>query len=74
MAKWLAYLFVYIFMQGIPFAKICELIDVSDSLIVRTIVRLDEICWSKKNVASIIGNSTLPKKMKSTSNLIRRKN
>ena len=59
-------------LQGTPFAEICELTDVPEGLIVRTIVRLDETCREFKNAASIMGNSALHKKMESASNAIKR--
>ena len=59
-------------LQGTPFAEICELTDVPEGLIVRTIVRLDETCREFKNAAAIMGNSALHKKMDSASNAIKR--
>jgi antiviral helicase SKI2 len=59
-------------MQGTPFADICELTDVSEGIIVRTIVRLDETCREFRNAASIMGNSALFKKMEIASNAIKR--
>lgn len=59
-------------LQGTPFADICELTDVPEGLIVRTIVRLDETCREFKNAASIMGNSALHKKMEAASNAIKR--
>lgn len=58
--------------QGTPFADICELTDVPEGLIVRTIVRLDETCREFKNAAAIMGNSALYKKMEAASNAIKR--
>ncbi|KAM0953407.1 putative RNA helicase [Dioscorea sansibarensis] len=63
---------VYEWAKGTPFAEICELTDVPEGLIVRTIVRLDETCREFKNAASIMGNSALHKKMESASNAIKR--
>ncbi|WOG95756.1 hypothetical protein DCAR_0415083 [Daucus carota subsp. sativus] len=57
---------------GTPFADICELTDVPEGLIVRTIVRLDETCREFKNAAAIMGNSALHKKMEIASNAIKR--
>lgn len=65
----LSYLY---FFQGTPFAEICELTDVPEGLIVRTIVRLDETCREFKNAALIMGNSALHKKMEIASNAIKR--
>ncbi|KAK9168229.1 hypothetical protein Syun_000369 [Stephania yunnanensis] len=63
---------VYEWAKGTPFADICELTDVPEGLIVRTIVRLDEICREFRNAAAIMGNSTLYKKMETASNAIKR--
>ncbi|OMO90526.1 hypothetical protein COLO4_19087 [Corchorus olitorius] len=63
---------VYEWAKGTPFADICELTDVPEGLIVRTIVRLDETCREFKNAAAIMGNSSLHKKMESASNAIKR--
>ncbi|XP_042452594.1 DExH-box ATP-dependent RNA helicase DExH11-like isoform X1 [Zingiber officinale] len=63
---------VYEWAKGTPFADICELTDVPEGLIVRTIVRLDETCREFKNAASIMGNSSLYKKMETASNAIKR--
>lgn len=60
------------FPQGTPFADICELTDVPEGLIVRTIVRLDETCREFRNAAAIMGNSALYKKMETASNAIKR--
>ncbi|KAK7301822.1 hypothetical protein RJT34_12698 [Clitoria ternatea] len=63
---------VYEWAKGTPFADICELTDVPEGLIVRTIVRLDETCREFKNAAAIMGNSPLCKKMEIASNAIKR--
>lgn len=63
---------VYEWAKGTPFADICELTDVPEGLIVRTIVRLDETCREFKNGAAIMGNSALCKKMEAASNAIKR--
>ncbi|XP_038706766.1 DExH-box ATP-dependent RNA helicase DExH11 isoform X2 [Tripterygium wilfordii] len=63
---------VYEWAKGTPFADICELTDVPEGLIVRTIVRLDETCREFKNAAAIIGNSALYKKMETAANAIKR--
>ncbi|XP_024988719.1 DExH-box ATP-dependent RNA helicase DExH11 isoform X1 [Cynara cardunculus var. scolymus] len=63
---------VYEWAKGTPFADICELTDVPEGLIVRTIVRLDETCREFKNAAAIMGNSALCKKMEAASNAIKR--
>lgn len=66
------YLICPYYLQGTPFADICELTDVPEGMIVRTIVRLDETCREFKNAASIMGNSALYKKMETASNAIKR--
>lgn len=63
---------VYEWAKGTPFADICELTDVPEGLIVRTIVRLDETCREFRNAAAIMGNSALHKKMEIASNAIKR--
>ncbi|XP_021720755.1 DExH-box ATP-dependent RNA helicase DExH11-like [Chenopodium quinoa] len=63
---------VYEWAKGTEFADICELTDVPEGLIVRTIVRLDETCREFRNAAAIMGNSALYKKMESASNAIKR--
>lgn len=63
---------VYEWAKGTPFADICELTDVPEGMIVRTIVRLDETCREFKNAAAIMGNSALYKKMETASNAIKR--
>lgn len=63
---------MYPILQGTPFADICELTDVPEGLIVRTIVRLDETCREFRNAAAIMGNSALHKKMEIASNAIKR--
>ncbi|KAL2332921.1 hypothetical protein Fmac_014134 [Flemingia macrophylla] len=63
---------VYEWAKGTPFADICELTDVPEGQIVRTIVRLDETCREFKNAAAIMGNSALCKKMEVASNAIKR--
>ncbi|KAD6795715.1 hypothetical protein R6Q59_031765 [Mikania micrantha] len=63
---------VYEWAKGTPFADICDLTDVPEGLIVRTIVRLDETCREFRNAAAIMGNSALYKKMEAASNAIKR--
>jgi antiviral helicase SKI2 len=63
---------VYEWAKGTPFADICELTDVPEGSIVRTIVRLDETCRELRNAARIMGDSTLLKKMEDASNAIKR--
>ncbi|KAI4373417.1 hypothetical protein MLD38_011543 [Melastoma candidum] len=63
---------VYEWAKGTAFAEICELTDVPEGLIVRTIMRLDETCREFRNAAAIMGNSALHKKMEAASNAIKR--
>ncbi|XP_015873935.3 DExH-box ATP-dependent RNA helicase DExH11 isoform X3 [Ziziphus jujuba] len=63
---------VYEWAKGTAFADICELTDVPEGLIVRTIVRLDETCREFRSAAAIMGNSALYKKMETASNAIKR--
>ncbi|EFJ37244.1 hypothetical protein SELMODRAFT_403447 [Selaginella moellendorffii] len=63
---------VYEWAKGTPFSTICEMTDVSEGLVVRTIVRLDETCREIKNAARIMGDTTLFNKMDEASNLIKR--
>ncbi|VFQ98227.1 unnamed protein product [Cuscuta campestris] len=63
---------VYEWAKGTPFADICQLTDVPEGLIVRTIVRLDETCREFRSAAAIMGNSALYKKMETASNIIKR--
>lgn len=63
---------VYEWAKGTPFADICELTDVPEGMIVRTIMRLDETCREFRNAAAIMGNSALHKKMETASNAIKR--
>lgn len=63
---------VYEWAKGTPFAEICELTDVPEGSIVRTIVRLDETCREFRNAARIIGDSALYKKMTDASEAIKR--
>ncbi|KAJ8553074.1 hypothetical protein K7X08_020467 [Anisodus acutangulus] len=63
---------VYEWAKGTPFAEICDLTDVPEGVIVRTIVRLDETCREFRNAAAIMGNSALYKKMETASNVIKR--
>ncbi|CAH9094222.1 unnamed protein product [Cuscuta europaea] len=63
---------VYEWAKGTPFADICNLTDVPEGLIVRTIMRLDETCREFRSAAAIMGNSALHKKMETASNAIKR--
>uniref|UniRef100_T1IQX5 Helicase SKI2W n=1 Tax=Strigamia maritima TaxID=126957 RepID=T1IQX5_STRMM len=63
---------VYEWASARPFSEICEMTDVQEGIIVRTIQRLDEILKDLKKVAHVIGNPNLEHKMEEVSNLIRR--
>ena len=58
--------------EGTQFADICQLTDVQEGSIVRTIVRLDEMCRDVRNAARIMGDSALFTKMEEASALIKR--
>jgi len=63
---------VYEWARGTPFADICQFTDVQEGSVVRTIVRLDEMCRDVRNAARIMGDSTLFTKMEEASALIKR--
>ncbi|EPS71923.1 hypothetical protein M569_02832, partial [Genlisea aurea] len=63
---------VYEWAKGTPFADICEITDVPEGMIVRTIMRLDETCREFKNAAAIMGDSSLHRKMVMASDAIKR--
>ena len=63
---------VYEWAKGTQFADICQLTDVQEGSIVRTIVRLDEMCRDVRNAARIMGDSALFTKMEEASALIKR--
>ncbi|XP_078446524.1 RNA helicase, ATP-dependent, SK12/DOB1 protein [Wolffia australiana] len=63
---------VYEWAKGTAFAEICELTDVPEGMIVRTIVRLDETCREFRNAAAIMGNDALRRKMEAASEAIKR--
>ena len=63
---------VYEWACGVPFKQICELTDVQEDSIVRTIVRLDECLREVRNGARIIGNATLYRKCEEASVMIKR--
>ena len=63
---------VYEWARGTPFADICQLTDVQEGSVVRTIVRLDEMCRDVRNAARIMGDSTLFAKMEEASAAIKR--
>lgn len=53
----------YEWAKGTPFKDICQLTDVHEGTIVRTIVRLDETCREFRNAARIVGDAELHAKM-----------
>jgi len=63
---------VYEWARQLPFSEICTLTDVQEGTVVRCITRLDETCKEIKNVARIIGDTTLYKKIEEASRLIKR--
>jgi antiviral helicase SKI2 len=63
---------VYEWAKGTLFADICMLTDVPEGSIVRTIVRLDEMCREVKDAARLMGDSSLFLKMQTASELIKR--
>eukprot|EP00808_Paulinella_micropora_P031003 g78639.t1 len=62
----------YEWAKGTPFAKICEFTDVLEGSIVRSIVRLDELCRDVRNSARVIGDPKLYQTMTAASELIKR--
>ena len=63
---------VYEWALGVPFMNICELTDVPEGNIVRTITRLDELCREVRNCARVVGNPTLYRKLEAASTAIKR--
>jgi len=63
---------VYEWALGVPFKNICDLTDVQEGSIVRTIVRLDELCREVRNCARVVGNPTLYRKLEAASVAIKR--
>ncbi len=55
---------VYEWSRGVPFKYICEITDIEEGTIVRTITRLDETCREVRNAARIIGDPVLYRKSK----------
>lgn len=62
----------YEWANGVPFARICELSDVPEGSVVRTIIRLDETCRDVRNAARVIGDPRLYQIMTEASEKIRR--
>ena len=63
---------VHLWAKGTKFADICQYTDVQEGSIVRTIVRLDEMCRDVRNAARIMGDSALYEKMEAASAAIKR--
>mmetsp|Transcript_20332 Transcript_20332/g.30856 ORF Transcript_20332/g.30856 Transcript_20332/m.30856 type:complete len:1480 (+) Transcript_20332:113-4552(+) len=63
---------VYEWALGVPFSTICQLTLVQEGSIVRTIVRLDELCREVRNCARVVGNPVLYRKMEDASVAIKR--
>ena len=63
---------VYEWARGTPFEEICELTDVMEGSIVRTIVRLDEVCREFRDAARVMGNTQLFQQMEQASAAIKR--
>eukprot|EP00270_Netrium_digitus_P021185 TRINITY_DN8951_c0_g1_i2.p2 TRINITY_DN8951_c0_g1~~TRINITY_DN8951_c0_g1_i2.p2 ORF type:complete len:110 (+),score=33.36 TRINITY_DN8951_c0_g1_i2:458-787(+) len=58
--------------EGTPFADICNLTNVPEGTIVRTIVRLEESCRELRVAARLIGDTVLLKKLEEASSAIKR--
>ena len=63
---------VYCWARGVPFADISALTCVQEGSIVRCITRLDETCREVRNIARVIGDPLLFRKMEAASELIKR--
>ena len=63
---------VYQWARHMPFREICDLTDVPEGTIVRTVTRLDETCREVRNAARVIGDPELFHKMEKASGLIKR--
>ncbi|KAL0030068.1 hypothetical protein WJX79_004816 [Trebouxia sp. C0005] len=70
--KWGLMEVVYEWARGTPFEEICELTDVMEGSIVRTIVRLDEVCREFRDAARVMGNTQLFQQMEQASAAIKR--
>lgn len=70
--KWGLMEVVYEWAKGTPFEEICELTDVMEGSIVRTIVRLDEVCREFRDAARVMGNTQLFQMMEQASAAIKR--
>ena len=63
---------MYEWARGIEFKDICTLTTVEEGTIVRCITRLDETCREVRNIARVIGDPALYRKMEEASELIKR--
>jgi len=63
---------VYQWARGMPFKNICSLTSLEEGSIVRCITRIEETCREVRNIAQIVGNAELFKKMETASQLIKR--
>eukprot|EP00516_Mucochytrium_quahogii_P006056 CAMPEP_0203754358 /NCGR_PEP_ID=MMETSP0098-20131031/7960_1 /ASSEMBLY_ACC=CAM_ASM_000208 /TAXON_ID=96639 /ORGANISM=" , Strain NY0313808BC1" /LENGTH=1330 /DNA_ID=CAMNT_0050645317 /DNA_START=642 /DNA_END=4631 /DNA_ORIENTATION=- len=63
---------VYEWARGMPFRDICKLTSLEEGSIVRCITRLDETCREVRNIAQIVGDAALFKKLEDASELIKR--
>jgi len=63
---------VYEWARGLAFAEICQLTNVLEGSIVRSITRLAETCKEVRNAAKVMGYSGLIVKMEEASRLIKR--
>eukprot|EP00026_Physarum_polycephalum_P000457 Phypoly_transcript_00458.p1 GENE.Phypoly_transcript_00458~~Phypoly_transcript_00458.p1 ORF type:complete len:1246 (+),score=257.19 Phypoly_transcript_00458:76-3813(+) len=62
----------YEWARQLPFKDICDLTEVQEGSIVRCITRLDEACKEIRNVARIVGDTSLYTKMEEASRMIKR--
>jgi len=62
----------YEWARQLPFKDICDLTEVQEGSIVRCITRLDEACKEIRNVARIVGDTSLFSKMEEASRMIKR--
>ena len=63
---------VYRWAKGESFKDICDNTDIDEGIIVRNIIRIDEVCKEIVTIAEIIGNDKLKEKMETASEMIRR--
>ncbi|KAJ1992918.1 Antiviral helicase ski2 [Dimargaris cristalligena] len=63
---------VYEWARGMTFRQIMDLTDVQEGIIVRAIIRLDDVCREVRTAARTVGDNRLLEKMEQVSSLIRR--